>query len=162
MRNEQKFRNDLEIARKLEHYVGSVYTDNGWDVEYAPEERFSDWDLKVSKDSITETVEIKEDFSCKKTGNVCIEFECGYYKNGTWVRCGDSGVCAGDMNGYFMYVIRYDNKSEYFMARKKDIFDYCKLYSHKTVSSSEANSKCFLVKLELIKSRFNVKPFNKL
>lgn len=160
MRNEQKFRNDLEIARKLEHYVGSVYEDNGWEVEYAPERRFSDWDLKVSKDGITETIEIKEDFSCKNTGNICSEVERGYYRHGKWIKKGDSGVCAGDMNGYFMYVIRYDDRSEYFMARKKDVFNYCKANHHRIVSSSEGNSKCFLVRLDLIKSRFNVKPFN--
>lgn len=72
------FKKDLEFGRRFEEIaVDYIVEDNSKikNVEYAPNERFPYWDLRLTyKDEKRETFEVKVDKVCCQTGNFFIEY----------------------------------------------------------------------------------------
>lgn len=78
MINNYNFKADHKIAIKTEQEVADLIMKSNKhkivSIEFNDDNRY---DLKVVlKDGDVLTVEIKEDFTCRKTGNVGLEFEC--------------------------------------------------------------------------------------
>lgn len=69
------FEKDLNIAKKTEKEIGKLIRERlGEDVEIEFG-KTKDFDIRFTHEGKVYTVEIKEDFMCKKTGNVCVEYE---------------------------------------------------------------------------------------
>lgn len=69
------FEKDLSVAQKTEKEIGHLIHERlgeSVSIEYG---KTKDYDIKFMHDGKEYTVEIKEDFMCKKTGNVCVEYE---------------------------------------------------------------------------------------
>ena len=68
------FEKDLEKAKIYERLIADRYRDKGWNVKLAPDKCFSAYDLEISKDGISTTIEIKVDYMNCKTGNIAVEY----------------------------------------------------------------------------------------
>ena len=135
---------DKQLANKSEHEVATLIckiqkcklVKVGYDNKY---------DLKFEKEGAFTTVEVKEDFTCQRTGNVGLEFSC---------RGKDSGIAVSRAD-FYSYKIHEPNGSiGYYLIRtsvlKKLILN--KNY-HRIVNGGdpESNSLNYLFKLETIK-----------
>lgn len=68
------FHADLAFGKLYEHILLD-YIDYD-EVEFAPTKCFSDWDVKIRRDGLEGTYEVKADRMSAKTGNLCIEYQC--------------------------------------------------------------------------------------
>lgn len=69
---------DLPRAKKVEKIVAEelkILDKSIKEVEHAPNEKFSDWDLNCKYSDKSEKIEIKEDHRVADTGNLFIEVE---------------------------------------------------------------------------------------
>ena len=69
------FKSDLQVAEQTEQQIADFLYEYGWQTV----ERNNDYRydlLAVNEEGVEATFEIKEDFTCRKTGNVGLEFEC--------------------------------------------------------------------------------------
>ena len=83
MKPNYDFTKDFPIAKATEAQMAKYLTEQHdmtfiCRVDDIPGVRLSDFDIKMQFNSNKKdvTIEIKEDFSCKRTGNVGVEFEC--------------------------------------------------------------------------------------
>ena len=68
------FHADLAFGKEYEHILLD-YIDYD-EVEFCPNGAFSDWDVKIKRDGLEGTYEVKADRLSAKTGNLCIEYQC--------------------------------------------------------------------------------------
>lgn len=69
-----EFQKNLEVASKTEQDVAKIMSKQGLSgIEFNDDNRF---DIKGFFSGQPVFIEVKEDFTCKKTGNVGIEFSC--------------------------------------------------------------------------------------
>jgi signal recognition particle subunit SEC65 len=68
------FSQDYAVARETEKEIENILENRGYTVlEFCNDKRY---DLLLEKNGRKVAVEIKEDFTCEKTGNVGLEFGC--------------------------------------------------------------------------------------
>jgi len=91
------FNNDLLLGKKYELMLLD-YLDNDeyTEVELAPNKRFVEWDVKVTRGALEAKYEVKADRLSAKTGNLCIEYECAGQP---------SGISTTEANYYAYFVI---------------------------------------------------------
>lgn len=124
---------EREVAEKLEEYYGWRLI-QFWET--------GDFDLLMKKGDKTLTIEVKEDFTCEKTGNICLEFEC---------RGKPSGIRATNALCY-IYKIHTKNGIKYRGITTKELknmvlnHDYFKIV---VGGDSGSHSKNFLFKYEV-------------
>lgn len=93
------YKKDFKVARKTEKEVANILEKNcsleviGFGDSY----RYDILAQKENGDTIT--FEVKEDFMCKNTGNVCLEFSC---------RGKDSGIATSEAD-YYIYKVHTKN-----------------------------------------------------
>ncbi len=140
------FEKDLSVAKKTEKEIGKLIRERlGDDVEIEFG-KTKDFDIRFTHEGKVYTVEIKEDFMCKKTGNVCVEYES---------RGRPSGINTTKAMMYFYKIHEPNGSINVYGARtdtlKQMIADH--KYS-RTVSGGDAgsNTKSYLFKLDLFKS----------
>lgn len=73
MSNTKKFQNDLALGQEYEQFLAYEFLKRDYEVEHAPNVKFTDWDLKISKKGITKTIEVKYQHRTD-TGNIAIEY----------------------------------------------------------------------------------------
>lgn len=138
------FKKDLPIAEKTERQIGQALENVGWKVlEYNNDNRY---DLKVkSPKGNIKTIEIKEDFTCEKTGNVGVEFEC---------RGKPSGISTSQADWYIYKVHQPNKETKYYKITTPMLKWLIKerLY-HRIVSGGDpgSNSMNYLFRLEEFK-----------
>ena len=69
------FKKDFPIAQKTEHEVAKLLEDI-WGVKILEFEDTNKYDILAKFNNKNFTVEVKEDFTCEKTGNVGLEYSC--------------------------------------------------------------------------------------
>ena len=74
------FHSDLAFGKLYEHILLD-YIDYD-EVEFAPAGVFSDYDVKIKRDGLEGTYEVKADRLSAKTGNLCIEYQCNEKPSG--------------------------------------------------------------------------------
>ena len=148
------FAKDLPIAKKTEKQIAEflVETQNMKYVgssDTLPGVRKSDFDIRMSWSSGKQVdIEIKEDFSCARTGNVGVECE-------SWGRL--SGISISKADFYLYKVHQPDGTKRVYIIQtsklKKMIED--QLY-HRIVVGGDpgSNSKNYLFKLKTIMDNF--------
>ena len=69
-----KFHKDLAVAKKTEQNIADILTERGYEVVgFNDDKRY---DLEILNEGKRVLAEVKEDFKCRETGNVALEYEC--------------------------------------------------------------------------------------
>jgi len=137
------FKTDFPIAQKTELEVGEILTVKG--AEIISFNNDNKYDILMNWKGKEYTVEVKEDFTCEKTGNVGLEFSC---------RGKDSGIACSQAD-FYVYKIHEPNHSVHFYMMKiqelKDLIKH-KFY-HRVVNGGDpgSNSMNYLFELKYIK-----------
>ncbi len=66
------FQQDLAIGKLVEKYVGKIFEDLGFEVEYN-NDRYIKWDIRIKKKKKNYTIEIKFDKFERRSGNLAFE-----------------------------------------------------------------------------------------
>lgn len=141
----EQFYSDLRVANKTEAYIGKLFETeyNAKVLEYNDDNRY---DLKIQASNGTIfTVEIKEDFSCARTGNLGIEYSC---------RGKDSGIVTTQADFYLIKAHRPNQQHEYVVIRVQKLREMIdKGMYHRKVNGGDpgSNSLNYLFYLETIK-----------
>jgi hypothetical protein len=143
------FRKDLPVAKRTEKQVSDYLVSRGYGL--IDECNNSDYDIRMQRPSgEILTIEVKEDFMCKKTSNVAVEYYCRGKPSGISVSKADIYIYkVHEPNGQKnMYAIKTSNL-------KKMVED--KLY-HREVSGGDkgSDSRNYLFKLNVIKDNFSL------
>lgn len=147
------FRKDHAIARKTERQISDYLVSKGF--EFVDECDNADYDIRM-KTPLGEvvTIEIKEDFTCQKTGNIGLEYHC---------RGKPSGISVSKAD-FYLYKVHEPNGEKSMWAIKtsnlKEMIED-KLY-HRTVNGGDpgSNSLNYLFRLDVVKDKFT--PVGKL
>lgn len=109
------FHNDLLLAKKYEVMLLDYLDKDEYDeVEFAPNKRFVEWDVKVKRGALEAKYEVKADRLAAKTGNFCIEYECAGQM---------SGISTTDANYYAYFVLDGSHQDLYIIpvARIREV-----------------------------------------
>lgn len=100
------FNTDLPIAQTTEREIANIIakTYNGKIIEYRHDNQY---DIKAVINGKAFTFEVKEDFSCARTGNVGVEFECRGFASGIAVSKAD----------FYIYKIHTYNSTKVFIFK---------------------------------------------
>lgn len=107
------------------------------------------WDLKFEKDGKFVTVEVKEDFTCCRTGNVGLEFSC---------RGKDSGISVSKADFYCYKLHEPDSSIGYYLIRTEVLKTLIKESRyHRIINGGDlgSNSLNYLFKLQVIQKYSN-------
>lgn len=98
------FKKDLAVSKKTEKRVAEILEDlyDAEILEFGDDIRY---DILTKINDVEVSFEVKEDFMCKKTGNVSLEFSC---------RGKPSGIEATEAD-CFIYVVHTKDDVEYFL-----------------------------------------------
>ena len=142
------FRKDLPIAQKTEKQVAVFLEKRFSGLKFVRDCDNSDYDLEFDLQGSSLTVEVKEDFTCKKTGNVGVEFSC---------RGKDSGIRVSKAHYYLYKVHRPDGDVSVYWIKTKDLKTMVQEEKYfRIVSGGDpgSNSMCYLFKLNEIERNF--------
>jgi hypothetical protein len=149
------FTKDFPIAKATEVQMAKFLVENH-DMEYICKvedvegARLSDFDImmKIKSKNKEVTIEIKEDFSCERTGNVSVEFEC---------RGKLSGISISKSDLYLYKVHRPDHKIGVYVTKTSTLKEMiAKKQYFRIVNGGDtgSNSMNYLFKLNVIKDNF--------
>lgn len=147
MANHFDFKQDHLIAVKTELEVADLLKrSNKFKIKSIKTNNDNRWDLEVHLfDGDVITVEVKEDFTCSKTGNVGLEFECRGRPSGVAVSKADVYLYklhepSGDIS---FYIIPTDDLKQLIEAKK----------FHRIVTGGDpgSGSRNYLFKLDVFK-----------
>ena len=136
------FKKDLPVAQKTEHEVSLVIID--WLKENIDSKvtlleisNHEKYDLKYQIGDITKTFEVKEDFMCKSTGNVAVEFHS---------RGKDSGIAVTKADFYVYRIHENAGIFDYVMPTKelKRIIDEKKYFRVVNGGDAGSDTYCYL------------------
>ena len=143
------FKKDLPIANKTEKQIAEyLETKNIKLVEMCNN---SDYDIKVKlPNGNIITIEIKEDFTCQRTGNVGVEYS-------SWGR--DSGILVSKADCYLYKVHEPSGKIGLYLIKtsklKKMCFEEQSWFREVCGGDPGSNSWNYLFKLDVIKDNFS-------
>lgn len=93
------FEKDFQVARKTEKQIAMKLVDLFENYEFIDFCDNSDYDIECNLNGKYTTIEIKEDFTCERTGNLGLEFEC---------RGKPSGISVSKAD-YYIYKVHQPN-----------------------------------------------------
>ncbi len=149
------FNLDLPIAKKTEKQMAEFLIETQ-DMTFLgtsdtlPNVNRSDFDIrmKFNKSGNVVDIEVKEDFTCERTGNVGVEFECRGKKSGIERTKSD----------FYLYKVHMPNgrKGVYIIRTSKLKEMIANKSYHRIVNGGDpgSNSMNYLFKLEVIKENF--------
>jgi hypothetical protein len=109
------FNLDLLLGKKYEILLLDYLNNDEYsEVEFAPNQRFVEWDVKVKRGALEAKYEVKADRLSAKTGNLCIEYECSGQP---------SGISTTQADFYAYFVIHGSDQDLYLIpvARIKEL-----------------------------------------
>ena len=133
------FAKDLKIEESTKKEVIDFLTN--FDFKLVKDNDDYRYDLKMSDGENEYTIEIKEDFMCKDTGNVAVEYYC---------RGKPSGIGRTEADIYF-YKIHYDDDILYILTSTNKLKTAIENYKYvRTVTGGDKGSgtKMYLFKLD--------------
>jgi hypothetical protein len=143
------FKKDLPIAERTEEQMGKLLEEKLPKAKLIGTCNTNAYDLKFQyDDGKTFTVEVKEDFTCERTGNVGVEYE-------SWGR--RAGIAVSKADYYLYKVHRPDGKIGVYIIKKDDLIQMIKDKKHfRDVCGGDpgSNSWNHLFKLNVIKDNF--------
>lgn len=130
---------ERDVAEKLRYYFGI-------DLEFAFDNTNA-YDIGCTIDGKTFTFEVKEDFKCMNTGNVCVEFEC---------RGKPSGIATSKANFIIYKIHESPVNFGYYMCSTRILRDMIAAQSYFRIfdagGDAGSNTKGYLFKLAVYKS----------
>lgn len=142
------FNLDLPIARKTERQVAEYLIEKG-NMSFLDECDTNAYDLKMRTPNGTEvTIEVKEDFTCERTGNVGVEYEC---------RGKPSGISVSKAQFYLYKVHEPSGRIGLYIIPTKDLKEMVARQKYfRVVNGGDpgSNSMNYLFKLNVIKENF--------
>lgn len=139
---------DLPIAQKTERQVAEFLIEKGG-MTFLEDCDTNAYDLKMKTNSGAEiTIEVKEDFSCERTGNVGVEFEC---------RGKASGISVSQAQLYLYKVHEPDGRIGLYVTQTKDLKSMIARQEYfRIVNGGDpgSNSMNYLFKLNVFKKNF--------
>lgn len=138
------YHEDFKLARVCEQEVADIICANQ-QCKLIHRGKDNKYDLKFEKDGKYTTVEVKEDFTCERTGNVGLEFSCRGKDSGISVSQADF-YCykIHEPSGYInFYLIRTDNLKRLIVDKS-----YFRIVNGGDLGSNSLN---YLFKLDVIK-----------
>ncbi len=136
------YRDDFPIAQKTEREVAEILALKGANIISFNND--NKYDILMEYKGKKVTVEVKEDFTCEKTGNVGLEFSC---------RGKDSGISCTKADFYVYKIHQPNHQIHFYMTKTQDLKDLIKnkLY-HRIVNGGDpgSNSLNYLFKLKYI------------
>jgi len=137
------FRKDLPIAQETEREVAKILSDKGAEIiEFNNDNKY---DIKIKWKGQEKTVEVKEDFTCQRTGNVGLEFSC---------RGKDSGIACSKADFYVYKIHEPGNTIHIYMMKTADLKKLIEnKFYHRIVNGGDpgSNSINYLFFLKYIK-----------
>jgi predicted AAA+ superfamily ATPase len=106
------FQSDLKFGRLYENLLLNYIHEDFEEVEFAPDNQFTEWDVKISKGNFVCKYEVKADRMTNRTGNVFIEYECNNRPSGI-------SITQADIYAYF--VIKSSNDQDCYIIPVKYI-----------------------------------------
>lgn len=144
------FKKDFQIARKSEKQIAEYLVEK-LNMEFIDECNNADYDIRMkTADGKTFTIEIKEDFTCQRTGNVGVEYS-------SWGR--DSGIAISKSDLYMYKVHQPDGKIGLYAINTKKLKRMIsdeKYFRTVTGGDVGSNSMNYLFKLNVIKENFQL------
>lgn len=101
----KNFNNDLKVGRLRERQRAGILLSKRWDItkiEFAPDKKFYDRDVKITAGEKETTYEVKQDFKSQYTNNIALEYECR--GEPSWISTSKSDyivVCPKEWEFYF-------------------------------------------------------------
>jgi len=135
-----KFALDIEVAQETEKQIAKLLQSE-LDCEIVKFGNTSDYDILVTKDGIERTIEVKEDFLSKTTGNLALEYES---------RGKLSGISVSKADYYLYKVYLNYGIAEYWIIETDKLKSMVKFeLFFKKVSGGDvgSNTKIYLFKL---------------
>lgn len=143
------FSKDFPVAQKTEAQIAKFLVETQ-DMSFISGCNNADYDLKMKFNTNGKivTIEIKEDFTCSKTGNIGVEYE-------SWGRV--SGIQISKADFYLYKIHMPNNKIGAYIIQTPKLKDMIKnrLY-HRTVVGGDPGSysKNYLFRLDVVKDNF--------
>lgn len=143
------FNKDLPIAQKTERDVASFLVEKA-EMQFLGDNDDNKYDLLMqTREGRKITIEVKEDFSCQRTGNVGVEFEC---------RGKPSGIETSQADLYLYKVHEPDGKQRLYVIKTsllKKMIREEKYFRIVSGGDPGSNSMNYLFKLGVIKENFS-------
>lgn len=140
------FKTTLEWGKEIERAFVSKMLQRCKDIEhidFAPNEQFKDWDVKLIWNWKEKTYEIKRDYKSQETWNLALEVRCNNKPSGIFASKADYIVlCLSEWEFY------YQNRWE-LLYRLGDISKY------KTLWWDGERAEMYIIKKELLPILFN-------
>ena len=136
------FNKDLSIAKKTEEEVSKILANKG--AKIISFNNDNKYDILMTYKGKRITVEVKEDFTCEKTGNVGLEYEC---------RGKDSGISCSQADFYVYKIHQPDHQIKFYMMKTSDLKKLIKnRFYHRVVNGGDpgSNSMNYLFELKYI------------
>jgi len=142
------FNLDLPIAQKTERQVAEFLVEKGG-MTFLEDCDNNAYDLKMKTNNGSElTVEVKEDFSCERTGNVGVEYEC---------RGKPSGISVSQADVYLYKVHEPSRRIGLYVIPTKNLKKMIERQEYfRVVNGGDpgSNSMNYLFKLDVFKDNF--------
>jgi hypothetical protein len=147
-KNHYSFQKDHPIAERCEQAV-ATRLEALFEVKLLSRNNDNRYDLLFEcPDGTHLTVEVKQDFSCERTGNVGVEYEC---------RGKPSGIAVSQATHYAYVVHRPDGECHLYMAPTKvlkKLIEEKRYFRTVTGGDPGSNSKNYLFKLDVFTRSF--------
>ena len=140
------FKQDLAKATKTEEEVAKWLTDEGYEVIELNNDYRYDIKVKLKTGDIV-LLEVKEDFMCKRTGNVAVEFQC---------RGKPSGIARSHAD-YYVYKVHGPDSVDLLSISKeklRNLIDTEQYDAIKVGGDSGSETKMYLFNIHTVKENF--------
>jgi hypothetical protein len=131
------FQSDLLLGKKYELLLlDYLPKDEYTDVEFAPNKRFVEWDVKLKNGALEAKYEVKSDRITAKTGNFCLEYECSGQPSGISTTQAD----------YYAYFVIHGNDHDLYLIPVSHIKDLVAQGAYKKMSGGDGyRSRFYLI-----------------
>lgn len=140
------FNKTLESWRKTERLFAAKMLSkypNIDKVEFAPNEQFKDWDVKITIWGKEITYEIKRDYKSQETGNIALEIGCNSNPSGIFASKAD----------YIIYCLSDDEF--YFQNRWELLYRVADIHKYKACGWDGDRAEMYIIDKELLPMLFN-------
>lgn len=137
------FKKDFPIAQETELEVAEILALKGAEIISFNDD--NKYDILMRYKNKEYKAEVKEDFTCEKTGNVGLEFSC---------RGKDSGIACSQADFYVYKIHEPNYQIHFYMMKTQHLKDLIKhKFYHRIVNGGDpgSNSMNYLFKLKYIK-----------
>jgi len=136
------FKKDLPISKRTEKEVADILVQKG--ARIISFNNDNKYDILIEYKGKEIKIEVKEDFSCERTGNVGVEFSC---------RGKHSGIACSQADFYIYKIHQPDHQIRFYIMKTKDLKDLIRhKFYFRIVNGGDpgSNSMNYLFKLKYI------------